>query len=441
MKYIHLHHFRCFVDNEFHFRRGVNLLVGDNGSGKTSLLKACKYVMSSFFAGFSDENTKWEGPEEEDFTANILNGEITPDETIQIGFSLFPDQYDSVYASGEKMNPSYAESLTLKKAKRKNSKNLVSGITYYRDYARVLQDSYFKDSSGKTARSLALPLFAAFSTEDIHSSRKLSQKKFRVYAQKPSFGYYECLEGNGLFSYWLKRLLVLTEGGQNQQEVNIVKVAVKKALGEKGCGIINDVSIRPMQGKVYFKYVDGRTVEAELLSDGYKRLVNIVVDLAFRCSLLNRSFYGEESTSFTRGTILIDEIDMHLHPSLQARVLKGLHYAFPGLQIIATTHAPIVMSGVESNEENGVWQLKYDGESYICTPITTYGLDASTIIKAFMHQPAREEKVDKELKTLLNLVDEEKYEEAKIQLQNMKKRFGSGIPELSEVESMLTFYE
>lgn len=58
-----------------------------------------------------------------------------------------------------------------------------------------------------------------------------------------------------------------------------------------------------------------------------------------------------------------------------------------------------------------------------------------------MHQPAREEKVDKELKTLLNLVDEEKYEEAKIQLQNMKKRFGSGIPELSEVESMLTFYE
>ena len=58
MKKILLENFRCFDAQEIEFKRGINLLIGDNASGKTTILKACKYVLSSFFAGFSDENTK-----------------------------------------------------------------------------------------------------------------------------------------------------------------------------------------------------------------------------------------------------------------------------------------------------------------------------------------------------------------------------------------------
>lgn len=57
MKKITLYNFRCFENFEWDFTPGINLIVGDNSSGKTSLLRACRLVAGSFFAGFSDENT------------------------------------------------------------------------------------------------------------------------------------------------------------------------------------------------------------------------------------------------------------------------------------------------------------------------------------------------------------------------------------------------
>lgn len=56
-----------------------------------------------------------------------------------------------------------------------------------------------------------------------------------------------------------------------------MRYAIRKALGAEGCQIIDVIIVRPMRGKVYFRLMDGRMVEAELLSDGYKRLVNIVL--------------------------------------------------------------------------------------------------------------------------------------------------------------------
>ena len=66
-----------------------------------------------------------------------------------------------------------------------------------------------------------------------------------------------------------------------------------------------------------------------MLSDGYKRVVNIVIDLAIRCALLNKVKYGAEAYKYTHGTVIIDEIDEHLHPALQSRILRALHATFP----------------------------------------------------------------------------------------------------------------
>lgn len=62
MNEIKLQNFRCYSDLTITFKSGINLLIGDNATGKTSILLACKYVLSAFFSGFSDENTKWMSP-------------------------------------------------------------------------------------------------------------------------------------------------------------------------------------------------------------------------------------------------------------------------------------------------------------------------------------------------------------------------------------------
>ena len=441
MKQIRLENFRCYTNQTIPLMPGINLLIGDNASGKTSVLKACRYVLSAFFAGFSDENTRWISPDRNDFTI-LMDDEIIAQELpIKIHFSCNNEQYDTLRFDEGFYNPGDDQGeYTLQKNSKKNSRALVSGITQYRDYANLILEHEIHTFDKVPLRAYALPLFSYFSTEDIHAVRKIDAKRFVQYAQKASFGYYECLDGNGFFPYWIKRLLVLQEGRKNIQEVEIVRNAIVKALGIEGCNIIHDMQVRPIQGKVYYIFSDGREVEADLLSDGYKRLVNIVTDIAFRCALLNRGLYGLNTTERTRGTVLIDEVDLHLHPTLQAKILKGLKNAFPNIQLIVTSHAPMVMTGIENNEENRVYKLSYSKvNGYKILETNTYGMDSSTIIEVILGQTPRDIEVEKLLIQLFDLIDQEQTEEAKTLLQQMQDRFGDSLPSLAQAEAMLNF--
>lgn len=430
MKEVRLQNFRCYEDQTISFKSGINLLVGDNASGKTSVLKACRYVLSAFFCGFSDENTKWVNPDVDDFRHIEVDGILSQELPINISFDVADViLYPQLLPRGS----SYGRYILVKNSK-KNSRPLTSGIKGYKDYAALLKGEYFNDSG----QQKALPLFANFSTEDIHSTRKIDAGRFNAYYQKPSFGYYECLEGDGFFPYWIKRLLILKEGGKNEQEIAIVRRAISEALGAEGCNIIQEMHIRPLQKKVYYQFMDGREVEAAYLSDGYLRLVHIVTDIAFRCALLNRGIFGEEACINTNGTVLIDEIDLHLHPTLQALVLKGLRKAFPRLQFIVSSHAPMVMSGVESNEENVVYKLEFSSEEgYSVVPVVTYGMDLSTISKVVLNQTPRTSQTEAELNNLFALIDEDQIAAATAMLQVMKERYAHNLPELAEAEAML----
>ena len=430
MKRIRVENFRCYDDLTVNLKPGVNLLIGDNASGKTTVLKACRYVLSAFFSGYSDENTRWESPVDDDFSVRIADGMILPERPIRIFFLPDTTQYAPVPEENALLRPGTGEKeYVVQKNSKKNSRSLIGGLEGFRDYARLLVN----------AADRALPLFASFSTEDIHSTRRLDAARFKNYLQKVSFGYYECLNGDGFFPYWLKRLLVLQEGQKNLHEITSVRTAVSKALGTGGCGIIDDLSIRPNQGKVYYIFSDGREVDAEHLSDGYRRLVNIITDVAFRCALLNGRLYGEEAVYNTYGTVLIDEIDMHLHPTLQANVLRGLQRAFPKLQFIVTSHAPMVMTSVKNDDRNVVYRLSYEQGEYSLQESDTYGMDASTITDAVLKQIPREKAVDEQLQELFECIDAGSEKEARTLLEEMRTHFGDRLPELAEAEAMLNF--
>ena len=433
MNEINLQNFRCYSDLTITFKSGINLLIGDNATGKTSVLLACKYVLSAFFCGFSDENTKWISPHNDDFRIRSSQGILLPELPIYIQFQTSDIiEYPDILQQTSLFDPS--TSYTLTKNSKKNSRALTTGIREYKNYAAWLMAGCFTESG----QQMALPLFASFSTEDIHSNRKIDASRFKIYNHKASFGYYECLEGNGFFPYWLKRLLVLQESRENHPEIIIVRTAIRNALGPEGCNIISDMQVRPNQRKVYYILPDGRETEANYLSDGYRRLVNIVTDLAFRCALLNRGIYGENACALTRGTVLIDEADLHLHPSLQAVVLKGLRHAFPRLQFIVSSHAPMLMSCVETNDENIVYKLNYSSaDGYGIIPVNTYGMDLSTLTDVILDQVPRATAVDQNLSHLFRLIDEGDYKEAAELLQQLRDCHGENLPELTQAEAML----
>ena len=91
----------------------------------------------------------------------------------------------------------------------------------------------------------------------------------------------------------------------------------------------------------------------------------------------------------TQGVVLIDEVDLHLHPELQLVVLQSLHRTFPKIQFIVSSHAPMVLSSVETNDDNEVVHLQYQNGNYTAEPIVTYGMDASTILETYMGKRSR----------------------------------------------------
>lgn len=417
IEYLFFSNFRCFENYRLDFKNGINLLFGANGSGKTTILRGMKIVMSSFFSGFSDVNTRFIGIANSDFMSEVTNDIEVLERPVIIEYKF-----------------SGFSNLVLSRSGKKN-RTSIAGIKNLRDDTKGLYQQLAAEDDG----SIALPLFAAFSTEDIHSTRKLDKSIFAKYYQPRSFGYYECLQGDGFFDYWMHRLLVLAEGQKSLMEITVVSNAITMALGPDGCNIIKGMSIRPMKKKVFFQYVDGREVEASNLSDGYKRLVNIVTDLSIRCCLLNGKNYGMNCCSQTSGTVLIDEVDQHLHPELQSVVLKSLRATFPELQFVVSSHAPMVMSSVMTNSENEVLHLQYKNNEYSASPISTYGLDATTILEMYMGRKARVAEVEEKLKQLFELIDSEQYPEAKAILNEMTKEFGDTLPEIIQARTMLDF--
>lgn len=447
MRNITINNFRCYENKTMTFRKGVNLLIGDNSVGKTSLLRACNLVLNAFFSGYSDEYTVWKSAEDDDFR-EIKTDDVKTDEMpVNISFQLAEiDCPDIVLSDGsvKSLYTNYSSELYIEKKSKKNSRNLITGLKPLKEYASLLQKHSHIIINGRAEQHNALPLFAYFTTEDIHTVRKFDREKteFKKYPQKPSFGYFESFDCKGLLDCWIKRLLVLKEAHKGDSEIECVRKAIAQALGTQGCNIIADLQIRENAQEVFFIYSDGREIRSSLLSDGYRRLVSIVVDLAFRCALLNKVKYGEDACEYTHGTVIIDEIDEHLHPELQVRILKALHDTFPKLQFIVSTHAPLVMSSVETNQDNVVYRLEFKDGIYSHTELNTYGLDASTIMELYMGQVPRDLTVDAKFKAIEELIDTEKYTEARNALNKMLEHPGNNAnPELAKIDATLSFFE
>lgn len=92
-----------------------------------------------------------------------------------------------------------------------------------------------------------------------------------------------------------------------------------------------------------------------LMSDGWRSYVSTIVGLATRCAEINP--LHAKAGEVTPGVLLIDELEQHLHPALQLEILDGLRRAFPRLQIIGTTHSPLVLTDAADDESTLVLRL------------------------------------------------------------------------------------
>jgi predicted ATP-binding protein involved in virulence len=170
-----------------------------------------------------------------------------------------------------------------------------------------------------------------------------------------------------------------TENPRNIGLIEAVNEAVRAVLSPTGWTNLDwDVEERRL---VVMHSAHGR-LPLSALSDGVRNTTAIVADIARRCAALNPHL-RERAARDTPGVLLIDEVDMHLHPRWQQLIIELLHEAFPRLQIIATTHSPHVLSTVDKASIRVVRVV--DAQVSIDTPrFQTKGVQSADALASIM---------------------------------------------------------
>ncbi len=177
----------------------------------------------------------------------------------------------------------------------------------------------------------------------------------------------------------------------------------------------------------------GVTVPVRQLSDGERGSLTLVLDLTRRLAQANPQL--SDPAADGPAVVLIDEIDLHLHPRWQREIIRNLSDAFPKAQFIATTHSPQVIGEVPHE------RIQIMDQSRVYSPTHSYGVDSSRVLEEIMEAPPRAGEVQVLLNSLSKQVAEENFDEAKRLVLELTKKLGENDAEVIRARTLLDFLE
>lgn len=419
LKKVHIKNFRCFMDYEVEFAPRVTVLFGKNGAGKSTLIHAIHKALSFVFkrntskekgldltSGFPE--LKVEQYTKTDGIINFKNG------------LLFPYIDISAYASFEGASLEWAM--------------YASTSTYNLQPSKY--DLAHKDVINKVNETNTLPFFAYYSDSFPHipKPKSITQQQMEL----RNLGYLDWNQESACSELWISRLKdrwtlwdradrnvkheenalrncesLLKQNIISKEEYNedvlLHKEKLQKALDERGKydGEISEIKsclIKFSKGDSNYEVTDifdsiykeyGLCLETKqgdnppfhFLPAGYKRMYYIVLDIAYRSFVLN-------GTTDAKGVVVIDEIDLHLHPELEQVVLERFMNTFPNLQFIVSTHSPLVLTGLETEgKPNKILRMEPNTNAPILWP-DVYGIDYNSGLEDIMGVESKNTNLD-----------------------------------------------
>ena len=207
-------------------------------------------------------------------------------------------------------------------------------------------------------------------------------------------GYTDCLEeasNTKMLTNWCKKMDYISwQQGKEIVEYEVVKYAIAQfmqVMMDK-----EDIQIFYDKRTEELMYVcDSERLPLRLLSSGFRTLLGMVLDIAYRMAILNPDLLDQIVLS-TPGIVLIDEIDMHLHPNWQWKVIKALQTIFPRVQFIATTHSPIIVASCKDENMivlNPIDQF-LDMPSEVSQGYTVKGWQVNDVLEQCMDSSCRD---------------------------------------------------
>ena len=326
IKKISLDNFRCFDRLEIQLAGKVNLLIGNNGSGKSALLDALSIGLGTIATYLPEIK----GISFKKSDLRKINDVKRPFSRIRL--STFDElEWD----------------VTQKRDNSANTRNQIPrqiGISKLRSYLDAdIIDKY------NASEDFDLPVFACYGVSRAVlkplKTRDVRRQSLRFHALANAFVAQSRFHSG--FSWFYKK-----ENEEHRlqkerksfsatlKELDAVRFAVTTMFPDLADPHIQMNPVRFVVKK------DGESLGLDQLSDGYKTMLGLVVDLGSRLAMANPH---QKNPLDSDAIVMIDEIDLHLHPSWQQRVIGDLIKVFPNTQFIFTTHSPYILEALNNH--------------------------------------------------------------------------------------------
>ncbi|MEE4333876.1 AAA family ATPase [Pseudomonas viridiflava] len=453
IKHISVTNYRGLECFDMRFEKDITIIVGENGSGKSSVVSAVKLLLWAYIKSYGKDIRRGTVPtiKAEDVLSKHGQQQYPCSVRAEPWFSedgVFQrdwDDIDEIHDADDfdvdefalDWSEMYQISCSVNNSGAKCKWKNVSMVAYHA--ASKGMDAIWADIqklTGQENDTPNLPVIAFYGTNRLW---KKNAGRRSIHREIPRLAGYDGAVNVTTsfmgFSYFVGNLFSSVYAGLFDKNYATilwlgVRDAVKNVTGWK--------LILPRKGEseLYFEQSDAGKLKLSQLGDGARGLIQMVGDLACRCALLNPHF-GAKAAEKTDGIVLIDEIDLHLHPAWQQTILNDLKQAFPCIQFIVTTHSPQVLSTVR---RDNIRILGRDSTNRVIAGkpyAQSYGEPAGDVLQGVMlvdPLPPVPERV--ELQHLTSLVEQGYYDkpEAVLLMTNLSQVLGEKHPQLLRLQ-------
>lgn len=351
LTHIEFNNFKAFRNERLSFEDKLTVIAGANGAGKSSVLDAINICLSWIVARLRSEEGRGNYIKESQITVGQTSATLIA-------------QFDGL---GEMVIPS------------KSVKGVDKMVSIDISSLKVYSETKRKEIA-QTKFNTSIPIFAHYDVR-----RAVVDVPLRV--SETAFGmfdaYTDSLKGAANFRnffQWFRAEEDIENEALRENAIlspNLALQSFRAALG-RFLPTYNNIRVkrRPLRMEID---KEGLTLNISQLSDGEKIYIALIGDLCKRLSLANPTLHDP---TMGEGIVLIDEIDLHLHPNWQREIAKKLSEVFPNIQFIITTHSPHVINSVPTESVRLLHNER--GQIIISNAEYGYGLPSKIVLKDIM---------------------------------------------------------